>query len=124
MWIYYYSNVIVYITTPPLGTLADWLGDSGSNMDTPSTVVDDVNTPTRARSSWMLMLSTVAMRRTKFPKHTRCRITNIQKQLLAPCVVYAEFESILQRVGDEAMDTTQGVAVGGDEPTPAVHTSW
>ena len=28
MWIYYSSNAIVYITTPPLGTLADWLGDS------------------------------------------------------------------------------------------------
>ena len=48
-----------------------------------------------------------------------CRFTNIQKQLLAPFVVYADFESILQRVGDEAMDTTQGVAADGDEPTPA-----
>ena len=47
-----------------------------------------------------------------------CRFTNIQKQLLAPFVVYADFESILLRVSDEAMDTTQGVAVGGNEPTP------
>ena len=48
-----------------------------------------------------------------------CRIANIQKQLLAPFVVYADIESILQRVGDEAKDTTQGVAVGGAEMTPA-----
>ena len=60
------------------------------------------------------------VQRTRFPKDSRCRFTNIQKQLLAPFVVYADFESILQRVDeDEAMDTTQGVAVGGDEPTPA-----
>ena len=58
--------------------------------------------------------------RTKFPKDPKCRFTNIQKQLLAPFVIYADFEAILQRVGDEAMDTAQGVAVGGDEPTPAV----
>ena len=57
--------------------------------------------------------------RTKFPKDPRCRYTNIQKQLLAPFVEYADFESIIQRVGDEEIDTTQGVAVGGDEPTPA-----
>ena len=57
--------------------------------------------------------------RTKFPKDTRCRITNIQKQLLAPFVIYADFESIVQWVGVEAMDTTQGVAVGDDKPTPA-----
>ena len=58
------------------------------------------------------------VQRNKFPKDRRCRSTNIQKQLLAPFVVYADFESILQRVGDEAMDTTQGLAAGGDEPTP------
>ena len=52
-------------------------------------------------------------------RQLRCRFANIQKQLLAPFVLYADFESILQRVGDEAMDTTQGVAVGSDdEPTP------
>ena len=45
--------------------------------------------------------------RTKFPKNPRCRFTNIQKQLLAPIVLYADFEPILQRVGDEAIDTTQ-----------------
>ena len=50
--------------------------------------------------------------RTKFPKDPRCPFTNIQKQLLTPCVVYADFESILQRVGDEAMDTTHGVSAG------------
>ena len=52
--------------------------------------------------------------RTKFPKDPRCRFTNIQKQLLAPFVLYADFESILQLIDDEAMDNTQGVAVGGD----------
>ena len=40
--------------------------------------------------------------------------------LLALFVVYADFESILQRVNeDEAMDITQGVAVDVNEPTPA-----
>ena len=39
------------------------------------------------------------------------------EQLLPPFVIYADFESI--QLGDEAMDTTQGVATGGDEPTPA-----
>ena len=55
------------------------------------------------------------MQSTKFPKDPRCRFTNIQKQLLAQFVVFADFESIIQRVVDEAMDTTQGVAVCGDE---------
>ena len=59
-------------------------------------------------------------KRIKFPKDPRCRFTNIQKQLLAPFVVYVNFESILLLVDDdEAMDTTQGVAAGGDEPTAA-----
>ena len=73
-------------------------------MDSPSTAVDSVYTP-----------------RTKFPKDPRCRFTNIQKQLSAPFVVYAEFGSIIQRVDDdETMDTTQGVAAGGgDEPIAA-----
>ena len=74
--------------------------------------------------------------RTKFPEDPRCRFNNIQKQLTVPFVVYPDFESILQRVGDEAMDTTQGVAAaGGDEPTAAsgptkstshaaLHTRW
>ena len=49
--------------------------------------------------------------RTKFPNDPLCW------QLLAPFVVYADFESILQRV-DEAMYTTQGVAAAyGDELT-------
>ena len=74
--------------------------------------------------------------RTKFPKDPRCRFTNIQKQLTAPFVVYADFESILQRV-DEAMDTTQDVAAGGDSGEPiaasgpfqehlpcSLHTRW
>ena len=58
---------------------------------------------------------------TKFPKEPRCRFTNIQKQLTAPFIVYADFESILQRLDDdEALDTTHGAAVGGgDEPIAA-----
>ena len=59
--------------------------------------------------------------RTKFAKDPRCRFTNIHKQLVAGFVVYADFESILQRVDDEAMDTTQGVAVGSDEPAASGH---
>ena len=55
--------------------------------------------------------------RPKFPKDQRCRFTNTQKQLLAPTIVYADFESILHRVLDDAMDTTQGVATGGNEQT-------
>ena len=70
--------------------------------------------------------------RTEFPKGPRCRFTNIQKQLLAPFVVYADFESILQRVGDEAMDNTQWVAMNQQQhrdPSKstshaAIHTRW
>ena len=51
--------------------------------------------------------------RTKFPDDPRCRFTNIQKQLLAPFVVYADFESILNP-DDKDVDTTQGVEVGGE----------
>ena len=49
--------------------------------------------------------------RTKFPDDASCRFTNIQKQLPAPFVVYADFESIL-KPADKDIDTTQGVAVG------------
>ena len=55
--------------------------------------------------------------RIKFPKDARCRFTNIQKHLLAPFVVYAHFDSILRVDEDVAMDTTQGVEVGRNEPT-------
>ena len=51
--------------------------------------------------------------RTKFPDDPRCRFTNIQKQLAAPFVVYADFESILNTV-DKDVDTIQGVEVGGE----------
>ena len=50
----------------------------------------------------------------KFPKDPRCRFTNIQKQLPAPFVVYADFESVLKPLSD--MDTTQGVEEGGEPP--------
>ena len=48
------------------------------------------------------------VQRTKFPKDPRCRFTNIQKQLPAPFVVYADFESILKPVNED-VDVTQGV---------------
>ena len=49
--------------------------------------------------------------RTKFPLDPRCRFTNIQKQLPAPFVVYADFESILKPVNED-VDVTQGVETG------------
>ena len=51
--------------------------------------------------------------RTKFLEDPRCRITNIQKQLPAPFVVYADFESILKPV-DKDVDITQGEEVCGE----------
>ena len=50
--------------------------------------------------------------RTKFPDDPRCRFPNIEKQLPAPFVVYAYFESIMKPV-DKDVDNTQGVEVGG-----------
>ena len=50
--------------------------------------------------------------RTKFPDDPRCRFTNIQENLPAPFVVYADFEPIL-KPDDKNVDTTQGVKVGG-----------
>ena len=50
--------------------------------------------------------------RTKFTQHSTYRFTNVQKQLPAPFVAYADFESILQPVGEAGVDVTQGV--GGD----------
>ena len=47
---------------------------------------------------------------TEFPRDTRCRFTNIHKQLTAPFVVYADFESVLKPLSD--CDTTQGVEIG------------
>ena len=49
--------------------------------------------------------------RTEFPKDPRCRFTNIQKQLPAPFVVYADFESILKPVNED-VDVIQGVETG------------
>ena len=51
------------------------------------------------------------IQRTKFPLDLRCHFTNIQKQLSAPFVVYADFESILKPV-NEGVDVTQGVSTG------------
>ena len=48
------------------------------------------------------------VQRTKFPKDPRCRFTSIQKQLPAPFVVCADFESILNPVNGE-VDVTQDV---------------
>ena len=50
----------------------------------------------------------------KFPIEPRCRFTNIQKQLPAPFVVYADFESVLKPLSD--MDTMQGIEEG-EEPS-------
>ena len=47
--------------------------------------------------------------RTKFPLD--CHFTNIQKQLSAHFVAYADFESILKAV-NEGVDVTQGVSTG------------
>ena len=46
--------------------------------------------------------------RTKFPDDPRCRFTNMQKQLPAPFVVYADFESTMKPVDGDA-ETTQGL---------------
>ena len=54
---------------------------------------------------------------TKFPKDPRYRFTNIQKQLVAPFVVYAYFESVLKPISD--IDTTQGVTLGDESSTTA-----
>ena len=47
----------------------------------------------------------------KFPEDPRCRFTNVHKQLPAPFVVYAVFESIL-KPENEDVDVTQGVDIG------------
>ena len=47
------------------------------------------------------------------PDDPRCRLTNIQKQLPAPFVAYADFESILKPV-DKDVDTTQYVVIGDE----------
>ena len=72
MWIYYCSNVMMYSTTPPLGTLADWLGDRWATMNTLSNAVDDVYTPTWTRSCWMPMLLIVAMHKGPNFPWTQC----------------------------------------------------
>ena len=50
--------------------------------------------------------------RTQFPQDSRCRFTNVQKQLPASFVAHADFESILQPLGEAGVDVTQGVGVG------------
>ena len=47
----------------------------------------------------------------KFPNDPRCHFTNIQKQLPAPFIVYADFESVLKPLS--GMDITQGVEEEG-----------
>ena len=56
------------------------------------------------------------VQRTNFPKDPRCHFINIQKQLQAPLVIYADFESILKPVSEE-VDVTQGVDVGVESST-------
>ena len=48
------------------------------------------------------------VQRFEFPKDPRCKFTNIKKQLLAPVVVLEPLSNV---------DTTQGVAVGGEPST-------
>ena len=48
----------------------------------------------------------------KFPKDPNCRFTKIQKQLQAPFVVYADFESVLKPLSN--IDTTQCVEEEGE----------
>ena len=69
----------------------------------------------------MLILSTDGThQRNKFPDDPRCQFTNIQKQLPAPFVVYADFESILKPV-DRDVDTTQGTEAGGESRFPTAN---
>ena len=56
------------------------------------------------------------VQRTKFSKDPRCRLTNIQKQLPPPFVVYADFESILKPLNEE-VDVTQSVDTGTESST-------
>ena len=58
--------------------------------------------------------------RTKFPDDPRCRFTNIQKELPAPFVVYADFDSIL-KPDDKDVDTTQGVETGSESSSHVFH---
>ena len=66
------------------------------------------------------------MQRTEFPKDLRCRFTNIQKQLpahfvvYADFVVYANFESILKPVNED-VDVTQGVETGIETSSHVFH---
>ena len=53
-------------------------------------------------------MSTYERHVSKYPKDPRCRFTNVQKQLPAPFVVYADFESIL-KPENEDVDVTQDV---------------
>ena len=123
MWICNCSNLMVYSTTPPLGDFSRLVRRQLSNH---GHVVHCCRRCLHAYSSQELLdahaLDCCHAQRTTFPKDPRCRFTNIWKQLVAPFVVYSDFESILQRVDDdEAMDTTYGVAAGGggDEPIAA-----
>ena len=52
------------------------------------------------------------VQRVEFPKDPRCKFTNMKKQLPAPFIVYADFESVLEPLSN--VDTTQGVTVGGE----------
>ena len=54
--------------------------------------------------------------RNKFPQDAKCRFTNLQEQLPAPLVTYADFESILQSVGD-GVYVTQCDSVGVESST-------
>ena len=53
--------------------------------------------------------------RVGFHEDPKCFFSNIQKQLQAPFEVYADFESVLEALGD--VDTTQGVSLGEESST-------
>ena len=56
---------------------------------------------------------------TAFPKDPRCRFTNTQKQLPAPFVVYADFESVLKPL--IGIKTTQGIEEDGEPSITPYH---
>ena len=63
----------------------------------------------------MHMESCIHVQLSNFPKDTSCKFTNIQKQLQAPFVVYADFESILKPLSN--IDTMQDVE---EEEEPSI----
>ena len=104
------TSVGVFNTMPLLVTLVDWFATSLATTMVLLISVRSVSIATQLQNCWKIMANCHAQM-TKFPQDSRCRFTNVQKQLPAIFVAYADFESILQPVGDD-VDVTQGVGVG------------